>query len=157
MPLYDGMEATIRGHLERLAKGERVPMIVVGFFTEVQFAAINASRAAMDLHLLEQNEILFMGRHLHASRSKDGYHVEDIVMQIVSALCAEALAHLNSFVSYTQNPTARDDGYGNQVNDRAVFEMTARKPRAELYSVIPKGDSIKPGEQVARSTKKAAC
>jgi hypothetical protein len=150
------MEATIRGHLERLAKGERVPMIIVGYFTEVQFAAINASRAAMDLHLLEQNEILFMGRHLHASRSKDGYHIEDIVTQIVSALSVEALAHLDSFVSYTQNPNTRDDGYGNQVNDRAVFEMTARKPRAELYSVMPKGDNIKPGKQAAKPTKKAA-
>lgn len=147
---------TIREHLERLGKGERVPMTIIGCFTEVQFAAINVSRAARDLHLLEQNEILFMGRHLHASRTKDGYHIEDIVTQIVSALSADALAHLDSFVSYTQNPNARDDGYGNQVNDRAVFEMTARKPRAELYSVMPKGDNIKPGMQVAKATKKAA-
>lgn len=131
-------------------------MIVIGYFTEVQFAAINASRAAMDLHLLEQNQILFMGRHLHTSRSKDGYHIDDIVTQIVSALCADALAHLDSFVSYTQNPNCRDDGYGNQVNDRAVFEMTARKPRAELYSVMPKGDNIKPRKEVATATKKAA-
>lgn len=144
MPLYDGIEATICGHLERLAKGERVPMIVVGYFTEVQFTAINASRAAMNLHLLEQNDILFMGRHLHASRSKDGYLIEDIVAQIASALSADSLAHLDRFVSYIQNPNMRDDGYGNHVNDRAVFEMTARKPRAELYSVIPKGDKIKP-------------
>lgn len=131
-------------------------MIVIGCFTDVQFAAINASRAAMDLHLLEQNQIVFMGRHLHASRSKDGYHVDDIVLQIISALSADALAHLDSFVSYTQNPHARDDGYGNQVNDRAVFEMTARKPRAELYSVMPKGDNFKPGRQIAEATKKAA-
>jgi hypothetical protein len=46
-----------------------------------------------------------------------------------------------------QNPNARDDGYGNQVFDRAVFEMTAKKPRAELYSVIPKGDKLKPNKK----------
>lgn len=129
-------------------------MIVIGYFTEIQFAAINASRAAMELHLLEQNEILFMGRHLHASRSKDGYHIEDIVTQLVNALSIDAVAHLDTFVSYTQNPNARDDGYGNQVNDRAVFEMTARKPRAELYSVMPKGDNIKPGDRSLRQQKR---
>jgi hypothetical protein len=138
------MEVTLREHLERVANGDRPPMIAIGRFTEVQFATINAGRTALDLHILEQNEILFIGRHLHASRSKDGYHLDDIIRQILSALSEEALAHIDTFVSYTQNPIARDDGYGNQVNDRAVFEMTARKPRAELYSVMPKGDTIKP-------------
>ena len=42
------------------------------------------------------------------------------------------------------NNTPRNDGYGNQVNDLAVLELTSRKPRAELYSVIPKGDDNKP-------------
>ena len=134
----------MREHLKRLSNGDKVPMIVIGRFTEVQFAAINAGRTALDLHNLEQNEIVFIGRHLHTSRSKDGYHITDIVTQIASALCEEALAHIDTFVSYTQNPLAREDGYGNYVHDRAVFEMTARKPRAELYSVIPKGDQIKP-------------
>ncbi|WP_108523042.1 hypothetical protein [Bradyrhizobium algeriense] len=60
LPLYAGMEATIREHLERLARGERVPMIAIGCFTEIQFAAINEGRAAMELHRLEQNEILSM-------------------------------------------------------------------------------------------------
>jgi len=30
------------------------------------------------------------------------------------------------------------------VLDRAIFECTQRKPRAELFSVIPKGDTRKP-------------
>jgi hypothetical protein len=38
----------------------------------------------------------------------------------------------------------RNDGYGNMVRDRAILELTQRKPRAELYSVMPKGDTIKP-------------
>jgi hypothetical protein len=144
------MEATIRDQLARLAKGERVPMIAIGCFTEAQFQAINASRAAMDLHPLDQNEIVFMGRHLYASRSKDGYGIEDMVAQIVSAISPESVAHLDVFVSYTQNPNPRDDGYGNRVNDRAIFEMTARKPRAELYSVMPKGDKIKPANRPSK-------
>jgi hypothetical protein len=125
-------------------------MIAIARFTDVQFAAINAGRAALDLHVLEQNEIVFIGRHLHTSRSKDGYHIEDIVTQIVSALSVEALAEIQTHVSCMQNPNARDDGYGNQVFDRAVFEMTAKKPRAELYSVIPKGDTIKPNKKGRR-------
>ena len=119
-------------------------MIAIGCFTNEQFAEINLGRAALDLHMLEKNEIVFIGRHLHTSRSSDGYNVDDIVKQIASALCADAIAEITTHVSYMQNPNPRDDGYGNSVNDRAVFEMTARKPRAELYSVIPKGDRNKP-------------
>jgi hypothetical protein len=144
------MEVTLKDHLERLAKGDKVPMIAIARFTDVQFAAINAGRAALDLHALEQNEIVFIGRHLHTSRSKDGYDIDDIVKQIVSALSEEAVAEIQTHVSCMQNPNARDDGYGNQVFDRAVFEMTAKKPRAELYSVIPKGDKLKPNEKGRR-------
>ena len=73
-------------------------MIAIGYFTDVQFATINAGREALDLHLLEQNEILLIGRHLHASRSRDGYDIDDIVEQILSSLCEEALAHIDTFV-----------------------------------------------------------
>ncbi|MFA9487035.1 hypothetical protein LU276_08525 [Moraxella haemolytica] len=38
----------------------------------------------------------------------------------------------------------RDDGYGNMVWDWAIFEMTAKQPKIELFSVIPKGDDNKP-------------
>jgi hypothetical protein len=147
LALYDGIEAKIKDHLERLSKGEKVPMIAIACFTDAQFASINAGRAALDLHVLEQNEIVFIGRHLHTSRASDGYNIDDIVMQIKSALCEEARANIQTHVSYTQNPNARDDGYGNSVHDRAVFEMTAKKPKAELFSVIPKGDKTKPNKK----------
>ncbi|TAM49722.1 MAG: hypothetical protein EPN57_25020 [Paraburkholderia sp.] len=39
-----------------------------------------------------------------------------------------------------QSTVLRDDGYGAMVRDEAVLELYARKPRAELFSVIPKGD-----------------
>lgn len=141
------MEAKLREHLERLAKGDKVPMIVIACFTDAQFAAINAGRSALDLHVLEQNEIIFIGRHLHNSRSSDGYHIDDIVKQIASALCEDALPDIRKHNSCMQNPFSRHDGYGNLVYDRAVFEMTARKPRAELFSVIPKGDIVKPNKK----------
>ncbi|WP_256205946.1 MULTISPECIES: hypothetical protein [unclassified Pseudomonas] len=38
----------------------------------------------------------------------------------------------------------RNDGYGNEIYDEAIFELTARKPKAELYSIVPKGDRNKP-------------
>jgi hypothetical protein len=45
-----------------------------------------------------------------------------------------------------QNPVSRVDRLGNTINDRAVFECMRKHPQPELYSVIPKGDRIKPGK-----------
>jgi hypothetical protein len=97
------MAVALRQHLQRLARGDKVPMILIARFTDVQFAAINAGRVALDLHLLEQNEIVFIGRHLHTSRARDGYHIDDIVRQIESALCEEAVAEIQTHVSCMQN------------------------------------------------------
>jgi hypothetical protein len=149
VPVFQGLEEAIENQLARVGKGERVPLIVIGKFTEKQFTDINVGRVAFDLHELAQNEIVFIGRHLFESRAKDGYSVGDMVTQILSALADEAEAEIDRMVSYIQNPTPRADGYGNTVLDRAVFEMTARKPRAELYSVIPKGDERKPNKKAA--------
>ena len=60
-------------------------------------------------------------------------------MQIVSALSADAVVMANVKTTALESATRREDGYGNMVRDRAVLELTQRKPRAELYSVIPKG------------------
>ena len=46
----------------------------------------------------------------------------------------------------------RDDGYGKQVRDHAVLELTARKPRVELFSVIPKGDGRQKNDKAPRSS-----
>jgi hypothetical protein len=43
-----------------------------------------------------------------------------------------------------ESRSPRADRYGNAVLDRVVFECTARYPRPELYSVIPKRDFKKP-------------
>lgn len=135
MPLRPGASEAIKKNLARLERGERASLIVIG------------SRLALGLHELAQNEIVFIGRHLYESRSKDGYSIDDIVTQIESALATDAVADIEKFMSCTQNPNPRSDGYGNAVRDRAIFEMTAKKPRAELYSVIPKGDVKKPKDK----------
>lgn len=85
-----------------------------------------------------------MGRHLFNSRTADGYTIDDMVLQIQSALSEQSLAIVNPKMSTIQAVIGRDDGYGNTVLDQAIFKMTQRKPRAELYSVIPKGDRNKP-------------
>ena len=149
MPLYLGADSLIRLQLARIEKCERVPLTVIGEFTETQFAEINAGRVALGLHELAQNQIVFIGRHIYESRTKDGYTIEDMVLQIASSLCAEAVADIEKFMSCTQNPNPRNDGYGNAIRDRAIFEMTSKKPRAELFSVIPKGDAIKPKQKAA--------
>ena len=147
MPLYEDAEAAIIRQLELLAAGEKPRVIAIGCFTPVQFEAINIGRTDLGLHVLIENEILFLGRHVYKSRTDDGYRIEDIVVQVRSALSVEAVADIQKHMSSIQCATGRDDGYGNLVRDRAIFEMTARRPKAELFSVIPKGDAIKPNKK----------
>lgn len=144
MPLYASMEDTIRQQLTILSKGGRVPVIAIGSLTEQQHLEINKFRESEGLPALISPEILYLGRHHYTSRSKDGYSIEDILNQIISSLQLESVLVKGTHGTTIQNPIKRDDGYGNQVNDRAVLELTSRKPKAELFSVIPKGDQIKP-------------
>ncbi|MCP8882807.1 hypothetical protein NIM87_04800 [Devosia sp. XJ19-1] len=144
LPLAIDAPDRIRANLIEVSHGNRVSLITIGTFSLSQFSEINKARANLELHPLELNEILFMGRHLFKSRWADGYSVDDMVTQIESALCDAAEVSMSKFMSSLQNPEGREDGYGNVVFDRAIFEMTARKPRAELFSVIPKGDANKP-------------
>lgn len=62
--------------------------------------------------------------------------------QVESALSMTSVVKASPKMTTMQNPVERADGYGNQVRDLAVFELTQRKPRAELYSLIPKGDFL---------------
>lgn len=59
-------------------------------------------------------------------------------------MAADAVVAPSAKMTALERATHRADGYGNMVRDRAVLELTQRKPRAELYSVIPKGDTNKP-------------
>jgi hypothetical protein len=119
-------------------------MISIGRFTAAQFSEINIARKDFRLPELQSNEIVFIGRHFYEGRSRDGYTIDDMIAQIVSGLDETACVVVSPKMSCLRNLAGRYDGYGNKVFDQAVFEMTSRKPRAELFSIIPRGDNIKP-------------
>lgn len=145
MPLYDNALYLIRGNLEEIRRGGKARAVPIGRLTDSQHEAVNAYRAAADLPPLEDPEVVFIGKHVYDSRIvRDNYTVEDVIAQIASALAADAVVMANAKMTALESVTRREDGYGNMVRDRAVLELTQRKPRAELYSVIPKGDANKP-------------
>lgn len=145
MPLYENALDIIHNQLKELERGERPKFQVIGYFTDEQLLAINTFRAKNELHLLEQNEILYMGRHHYNSRVvRDGYNIDDLVKQIESALAETSRVIVAERMTAMQSTTLRADGYGNSVFDRAIFELSSKKPRAELFSVIPKGDDHRP-------------
>ncbi len=95
-----------------------------------------------------QAEVVFVGRHIYERRILfDGYSIDDVVLQIVSAMADSAVIRMSQKMTALQSTQKRSDGYGNDVTDEAVLECTGKYPRPELYSVIPKGDDIKPGPQ----------
>jgi hypothetical protein len=147
LPLYPNAKTLITANLQIIAAGGRAQLIALGTFTEQQFADLNAVRRGLGLHEMESREIVFIGRHIYASRNGDGYTIDDMVLQIESALSSASVVFASPKMTAMNNPQERSDGYGNQVYDRAIFECTQRKPRAELFSVIPKGDDKKPPKQ----------
>jgi hypothetical protein len=89
---------------------------------------------------------LFLGRHICEGRIlRDGYTIDDVVDQIASGMDAAAtLLHKPPSMTMLENPNLRADRYGNLVRDRIVLECSARHPKAELFTVVPKGDLKKP-------------
>jgi hypothetical protein len=136
----------IRANLRAFQEGKRARETIIGTLTDAQLAAINERRAAHSKPLAPiVAEILFIGKHLYQSRCvRDGYTIEDVVDQIISALSPAAVFVDSPTFAALQNGTPREDRYGNKVRDRAVLECTTHHPRPELYSVTPKGDYIKP-------------
>jgi len=143
VPLYDDIKPRLRAHLESIRCGDRVPVIVIGELTDLQFEEIRSMQHNEGFPLLESKEILYLGKHNYKSRSKDNYSIDDMILQIESALSSDSIVSMNRG-TVLENPHPRIDGYGNSVNDKAVLEMTSRRPKAELFSVMPKGDHIKP-------------
>jgi hypothetical protein len=147
MPLFANALALIRHNLEEVGQGRRARLIVIGNFTEDQYKAINQVRNAIGLFPLENNEIVFFGAHLYKSRViKDGYTVDDVMLQIKHAMAATSEVRANTWMTTIKSTVRRKDGYGSEVLDEAVFEMTSRKPKAELFSVAPKGDRMTPNQ-----------
>jgi len=145
MPLFANASALIRANLEEISQGRRARIVAVGTFTADQFKDINDGRAALGLPLLESPEIVFLGGHVYKSRViGQQYTIDDVVLQIEAAMAPASKVLLTWKMTAMKSTTKRKDGYGNEVLDEAVFELTQRKPRAELYSVIPRGDKILP-------------
>lgn len=156
MPLFLGAEALVRSNLTAIAQGGKPPIQEIGALTHEQFAEVNRIRAELQLHEIRENGIVFLGRHLFNSRSADGYTIDDMIVQIASAMDAGAVVMVRPGMTAIQNMANRTDRLGNQIRDRAIFEATARKPRLELFSVIPKGDAIKPSDIVVEIEKAAS-
>ncbi|MGA2886809.1 MAG: hypothetical protein ABSE51_02080 [Terracidiphilus sp.] len=146
MPLYQNAANLIRANFEEIAKGNKPRGVAIGRLTAEQLNPINQVRAGQTPPLPPViDEVIFYGRHLYKSRIvRDGYAVEDVVDQIVSAMDTASVFVHNTKMTVLQNQSDRADRYGNMVKDLAVFECTARHPRPELFSVMPKGDAIKP-------------
>lgn len=118
--------------------------IAVGALTPVQLATINAERHRENQPRII-GEVLLLGTHLYRSRVvRDGYTIEDVVDQIMSAMDENAVVIATPKMTAMKNLSPRRDRYGNAVCDMVIFECTARHPRPELFSVIPKGDAKKP-------------
>ncbi len=153
MPLYPNAQSLIRANLEALQNGKRVKGVAIGTLTATQLNAINAERAAEGGALppiLE--EVIFFGSHAYQSRVlQDGYTIDDVVDQVMSAMDAQSVVVTSTRMTTIQNPIPRADRYGNQIRDKAVLECTRRHPRAELFTVVPKGDTNKPQKQKSRS------
>lgn len=145
MPLLPDAADIIRANLLLLANGERPKVVTIGEFTDEQFALINEQREKHKLPVLGSKEIVFMGSHLHRSRIvQNHYTVDDVIDQIVSALGEDSMVIATTKMTALKVKEPRADRYGNHVRDEAIFEMTQRRPKAELFSVIPKGDKNLP-------------
>ena len=105
---------------------------------------INAQQAAEDLPL-SIAEVVFVGRHIHKSRILgDGYLIDDVVDQIENALSEASEVIANEYMTAIRNPVARLDRLGNLVHDEAILECSRYRPNPDIFSVIPKGDKVKP-------------
>lgn len=144
MPLYEDGTDAIRANLERIREGHKVHIVPIGILGEEQLGVINAGRFVQSLKPIIA-EVVFVGAHIYKSRiARDGYTIEDVIDQISSAM-NEASEVLDAiYMTILQNPNGRADRYGNLVRDRAILECSNRHPRAELFSIVPKGDRIRP-------------
>jgi len=149
MPLYAHAKDLIRKNLEALQAGQRVPRLTVGKLTKAQIEAVNAQQAAEDLPL-SIDEVVFVGRHVHKRRILgDGYTIEDVLDQIESALDEGSEVIATEYMTAIKNPVARKDRLGNLVHDEAILECSKYRPNPDIFSVVPKGDKIRPKKQEA--------
>jgi hypothetical protein len=144
MPLHPHGYDLLRANLEGIGERQKVRAVLVGVLTASQVSAINSTRLLQGLSPII-SEVLFVGGHIYKSRIlRDGYTIEDVIDQISNAMEDTAIVLEAIHMTAMENPLPRADRYGNFVIDRVIFECSTRHPRPELFSVIPRGDIIKP-------------
>jgi hypothetical protein len=149
MPLYPNAKYLIRKNLEALQAGQRVPRVTVGKLTKTQIEAVNAQQAAEELPL-SIDEVVFVGRHIYKRRIlEEEYRIDDVIDQIESAMSERSEVIANEYMTAIKNPVARADRLGNLVHDEAILECSKYRPNPDIFSVMPKGDKIKPKKQKA--------
>ena len=121
MPLHINAPEIIRRNLEQIRDGQRTRLVLIGSLTAEQLAVLNAFRLGHGLEPMI-DEVLFLGRHLCKSRSKDNYSIDDMLDQIASGMASTSIMRCSLKMSGMQNPQPRQDRYGNQVRiiDRGV-------------------------------------
>ncbi|MGD0546411.1 MAG: hypothetical protein ABR991_01115 [Terracidiphilus sp.] len=150
MPLYPNAKDMIRKNLEAIQAGERAPRVVIGRLTKAQIEAVNAQQTAEELPL-SIDEVVFVGRHIHKRRIlQDGYTIEDVIQQIESAMNEGSEVIATQYMTAIRNPVARADRLGNLVHDEAILECSRYRPNPDIFSVMPKGDKIKPQKAKGR-------
>jgi hypothetical protein len=148
MPLHADGKARILLQLQRLERGEQVSVVEIGRLSDEQFAALCRLKAELDHPIPESPELVYKGKHHFDSRVvRDGYQIEDLALQIESALAFDSVIEIERHMTAIVSVHLRDDGYGNMVKDRVILELQQRKPRGEVYSAIPKGDRGGPKKQ----------
>lgn len=156
MPLHADAEALIRKNLEALRDGKRVKPVSVGTLTADQLATINKYRTKKQQLPPIEADVLFFGSHIYERRVEtDEYSIDDVIDQIQSAF-RDTSAVINGKMTALKNSTKRADRYGNSVSDEVVLECSRKYPKAELFSVVPRGDKIKPKDKKEAATKVTA-
>jgi len=150
MPLYVYGIDLIRKNLEAMHAGQRVPRIKVGRLTKTQIEAVNAQQDARALPF-SIDEVVFVGRHIHKRRILgDGYTIDDVIDQVESAMSEGSEVIANDYMTAMRNPIARADRFGNLVHDEVILECSRYRPNPDIFSVVPKGDKIKPKKETGR-------
>jgi hypothetical protein len=133
MALYAKAPALIRENLEQIKMGKRVGLVAIGELTTRQLEDINRRRVNQGLTPITA-EVVFIGRHICQSRIvNDGYTIDDVIDQISSALCPESVVLDIRRITAMERMEPREDHYGNNVRDRAIFECTSRHPAQNSF------------------------
>ncbi|HEX9199174.1 MAG TPA: hypothetical protein VF865_06420 [Acidobacteriaceae bacterium] len=144
MPLHPNGANRVRRNLQQIRDNKAPQRCIIGHLTTVQLEAINEDRVQSGLPPIVA-EIIFIGKHIYRSRCiRDGYSIEEVIVQIKNALDPDALFKPTHSWTVLRNPKARTIEDGRAIHDEAVFECTSRAPNPELFSVVPRGDGKNP-------------